>query len=93
MKPFFSARGLRDSGITLVEGDKIISEEKEVAETLNNVFANAVKSLHIIILSGDRSSDEEPLNVDDPIEAIIIKYSNHSSIKSINKMLREVGLG
>ena len=84
MKQFFSDRGLRGSGITLVDGDKIISEEKEVAETLN-VLANAVKSRHINILSESRSSDEEPLNVDDPIEAIIIKYSNHPSIKSSNK--------
>ena len=48
MKPSFSGQGLGDIGITLVEGDKIISEEHEVAETLNNFFANAVKSLNII---------------------------------------------
>ena len=81
----FSDRGLRDSSITLV-GDKIISEEKEVArDTNNNVFANAVISLDINVLSEARSSDEEPLNVD---EAIIIKYSNHPSIKSINKNVK-----
>ena len=42
----------------MVEDDKIISEEKEVAETLSNYFANAVKSLNINILSEARSSDE-----------------------------------
>ena len=61
MKPFFSDRGLRDSGITLVEGDEIISEEKEVAETLNNFFANAVKSLNINILSESRSSYDDSM--------------------------------
>ena len=35
MKPFFSDKGVVDSGITLVEGDNIISNEHEVAETLN----------------------------------------------------------
>ena len=75
MKPFFS--------------DKIIFEEKEVAETLNNCFANVIKSLNINILSEARSSNEVPLNVDDPIEAIIIKYSNHPRIKRTNKNVKK----
>ena len=45
MKPYFSDRGLGDSGIILVEGDEIISEEKEVAETVNIFFAMLINLL------------------------------------------------
>ena len=47
MKPFFSDKGLRKNTITLVEGNDIIAEDVEVANTLNSFFENAVKTLGI----------------------------------------------
>ena len=38
MKPFFSHKGVNNSTITLIEGDNIISEDLELANTLNNFF-------------------------------------------------------
>ena len=79
--PFFSNKGASTSKITLIENDKIVSEDIEVANALNTFFSESVKSLDIT----------EPLahmvdntNIDDPIDAIILKYSNHPSILKSN---------
>ena len=67
MKPFFSDKGIRGIKITLIEDSNIISDDFEVAKTLNNFFKNAVASLDLHI-------PEEYINdttgVSDPIEAI-----------------------
>ena len=47
MKPFFTEKSCNNEKIILVEGDRIISQNEEVAETFNNFFTNAVKSLNI----------------------------------------------
>ena len=47
VKQFLSNKGDFCKQITLLEGEKFISENKEVAEKLNNYFENAVKSLDI----------------------------------------------
>ena len=39
--------GTTGKNITLIDGDNIISTEKQVMETMNNFFSNAVKSLKI----------------------------------------------
>ena len=40
MKPFFSNKGASTSKITLIENDKIVSEDIEVANVLNTFLAN-----------------------------------------------------
>ena len=79
MKPFFSDKGAGTSKITLVEDDKIISEDQDVANTLNSFFENAVPSLGLYI----PEEYMETTGVTDPIEAIILKYSRHPSIQMI----------
>ena len=51
MKPFFSDKALGKNTITLVEGNDIISEDVEVANTLNPFFETAVKHLGVTIPS------------------------------------------
>ena len=80
MKPLFSDKGAGTSKITLVEDDKIISEDQDVANTLNSFFANAVPSLGLYI---PEEHIMETTGVTDPIEAIILKYSRHPSIQMI----------
>ena len=80
MKPFFSDKGAGTSKITLVEDDKIISEDQDVANTLNSFFDNAVPSLGLYI---PEEHIMETTGVTDPIEAIILKYSRHPSIQMI----------
>ena len=86
MKPFFSDKGGDKNGIKLVENDELISEDCEVAETFNNFFSSAVTSLNIDI-PGEFVRDAR--GCDDPIEAIIQKYSNHPSIISINENVKK----
>ena len=81
-KPFFSDKGAAKSEITLIEGDKIIQEDSEIAKIMNEFFSKAVESLKINI--PNEYIIEESVS-DDAIENIITKYSNHPSIKLINE--------
>ena len=82
MKPFFSDKGAETKrNITLVEGNDILTEDKDVANTLNSFFGDAVKSLDISIPNEYITVSS---NISDPIENIILKYANHPSIISIN---------
>ena len=47
MKPLFGDKGGPKDNIVLVEGDRIINEDIELAQTFNDFFDNAVKSLGI----------------------------------------------
>ena len=80
VKPFLSDMGIQAKKINLKEGNKIVSEDKEVADILNTYFSESVDSLDIgenkfIINSAD--------HIVDPIERAIFKYKNHPSILEI----------
>ena len=75
-----SDKGQSSSKITLIENDTIISNDKEVAETLNGYFVSITDSLGLTENSEVISSTE---GVSDPIDSAIIKYSNHPSIRKI----------
>ena len=47
VKPLFTNCDGGSQKITLLKNDKIISNDKEVAETFNEFFENSVKSLNI----------------------------------------------
>ena len=70
----------------MVEGNDIISEDVEVANTLNSFFEKAVKHLGITILS-EYITDTS--NVNEPIDNIIVKFSNHPSIININNNIEK----
>ena len=36
-------KGLKSKNIVLIENEQIISDDKEIAETMNNIFINTVK--------------------------------------------------
>ena len=76
MKPILSDKGRSNSKITLIENDTIISNDREVAETLNGYFVSITDSLGLTENSEVISSTE---GVSDPIDRAIIKYSNHPS--------------
>ena len=98
IKPFFSDKGSSSQKITLVEKiipdknepnkveEKIITEDKGVADTLNNFFQNAVKNLeinenHFLIDKVDDGLDQ--------IETAIAKYAHHPSILTIQEKVEE----
>ena len=66
--------------ITLVEDNKIISEDKDYEELLKSFFSNTVKNLKIPELS-----DSIPLaeNIPHTIFKVVRKYKNHPSITAI----------
>ena len=47
VKPLLNDKGGIKESIVFVDGDKIPSEDTEVAKTFNNYFDNAIKSLDI----------------------------------------------
>ena len=68
----------------MIDDEKIITNDYEVAETLNRYFDYAVRKLNI----------NEPTeyminvgNIKDRIQAEISKYANHPSIVNINKIV------
>ena len=72
--------------ITLVDGEKIIQDDAQVASTLNDFFSEAVASLGVEIPV--QCLTEGPVICNDPIDDIILKYSNHPSIKLINENVK-----
>ena len=82
MKPFFSDKRSTSKTISLIENDEIISEDKEVAETLNTYFSNAVKTLDIKEVDFEYRSENSNMN---QINKIIYKFKNHPSIIEIKR--------
>ena len=81
IKPYLSDKGLKNQNVVLVNEDNILSEDKEIATTLNNFFKNAVKSLNITENSDLLTAE----NVSDPVEKCIKKFEKHPSILKIKE--------
>ena len=78
MKPFFSDKTISNKKITLI-GDTIISDDIDVAETMNIYFINAVKELQIRGFKDECSYDEKSDNISR------IKFNKHPSIIKIKE--------
>ena len=88
VKPLFGDKGGMGEKIVLVENDKIISDDKEVAETFNTFFKNAVTSLGIgenkLLLNHNSCSQGNEGSVD----KIIQMFETHPSIILIKKHVK-----
>ena len=82
VKPFFSNKGSHRGNIGLVESDKLLQDDSEVVEELNNFFKEAVSTLDINENSYIINPDS--INISDPIEKAISKYKFHPCILRIN---------
>ena len=89
VKPLLSDKPKSNEKTTLVEGDKITSEDKSNAEFLNSFFSNAVKNLKIPEFNDINPPAE---NIPHPVFKAILKYKNHPSIIAIINERRN-GLG
>ena len=67
------------SKITLIENDRIVSENHKIAKTFNTCFESITDSLNLFEWIG------ESVNSNDKIEQIIAKYSKHPSILKLSK--------
>ena len=82
VKPFLSKKIHFSERINLTkeENNSLLTNCEEVAEELNNFFANAVKNLNI---SSYENCDSLAENIDDPTLKAIAKWRNHPSILAI----------
>ena len=75
VKPSFTDKTLKDERITLVENNKVVSDESELVEIFSKYFGNIVQ---ICGIDGQTiSSDNDNVTIRRAIE----KYQNHPSIK------------
>ena len=47
INPLFSEKAYRKESISLIENDKLITNDKTLAETFNNFFSNIVKNIKV----------------------------------------------
>ena len=82
IKPFLSDKNTQTSQITLVQGNNIISNEKDISESFSSFFQNTVSELNINIDENLLSSTDD---LTDPIDIAIQKFKNHPSIRLIKE--------
>ena len=81
VKPFVSNKTPFNNNITLLEKDHIVTDSTACAEILNIYFCNSVENLEI-----DRELYvNNAAKLDDPIDSIIDKFKDPSSILNINQ--------
>ena len=78
IKPFLSNKTKSSQKICLQEGDRIISDDNEVANILNNHFIGSVRSL---AEAGGCSQHVLDCNsLGDPVENVVHRFQHHPSI-------------
>ena len=68
--------------ITLVEGDKIISDDKKLADTFNKFFVDSVNSMDI---KENKVLMTDTGDILDPVKKVLKKFESHPSIISISE--------
>ena len=82
-KPYFSNKHSHGgSKITLIENDRIISENNKIAKTFNTYFESVTDSLNVF------EWISESVNSNDKIEQILFKFSKHPSILKIKQKVK-----
>ena len=80
LKPSSRDKSLKGERITLVENNKVVSDESKLVEIFSKYFGNIVQNLGIDGLT-NTSSDNDAVTIRQAIE----KYQNHPSIKVIRE--------
>ena len=88
VKPFFSDKSQSKNKIVLIEDETIISNDLEVAETMNEFFVSVTDSLGTNENSGYENATE---GITDPIDKAVHKFSNHPSILKIKDQYQNAG--
>ena len=82
MKPLYSDKGSHKPKITLIDEEKIITEDQEVSNIFNEYFENSIKNL-----KADNDQNENDKNLDMPTNLVIDKHEYHPSISSIKNQI------
>ena len=80
VKPSFIDKTLKDERITLVENNKVVSDESKLVDIFGKYFGNIVQNLGIDGLKNISSANETVT-----IRKAIKKYQNHPGIKVIRE--------
>ena len=83
VKPFFSEKHFSRKKMVLVENEKIVSNDQEVADTMNIFFSNIVNNLNISGYKAEHFSDDNQNH----ILNIICKYKDHPSIIRLREVI------
>ena len=78
MKPCLTDKTLKGEKITLIENEKVVSDERELVKIFNEYFSNTVPNLNI----------QRPPSIildHDPVLNAIKKFENHPSMLEIKK--------
>ena len=75
-KPLFSEKHNISRNITLVEGDRVVSKDSEVADIMNNFFSSVVQNLENLNIN-EKSND--------PVGNAVDKFKNQPSIQKIKE--------
>ena len=85
VKPLFSNTNAMSEKITLIQDDKILSKDAEVAECLNTYFTNITDSLDIAPTFREVHEAAEDTMIEKLTMIAIQKYSTHPSIIAIKQ--------
>ena len=80
IKPYFSDKGSNSRRIILLENDSILTDDKNIAKTMNTCFTNITKNLNL-----KPCKDSSLTN----INGITPNFDNHFSIKKIKESFLE----
>ena len=84
MKSLSSEKHFISKKITLLEGEKVLTDDADVAETMNSFFSNGAERLDIKGFStNDFTHDPDISFIDNMIE----KFRNHPSIIKIKEAM------
>ena len=80
IKPYFSDKGSNSRRIILLENDSILTDDKNIAKTMNTFFTNITKNLNL-----KPCKDSSLTN----INGITPNFDSHFSIKKIKESFLE----
>ena len=82
VKPLLSNKVMSSEKITLVEGTKILKNDKETAKVLNNYFSTIIQNLKI-----PQCKEQDPIStsISDPVMRAIVKYRAHLALLLLRK--------
>ena len=84
VKPFISKKPPAASPAHLIEGNKLVNDETEIANIMNDYYVNIAKDI------GAYDSDLEDLTDSVFVEKSVEKFKNHPSILRIKKTVKNV---
>ena len=70
VKPYFSDKGSNSTKITLVQKDKIITDEKQIADIMNEHFVSITKKLSLKPAISSKNSNSDVFHDNISIEKI-----------------------